>query len=100
MLLCVFPAQHMRVWLQDTIKVLSETGLSVPSKLAAAVFFMCCSYSICKNDFADLSSISLMEMMALPPSGDGFEFLGSLMKEKRSRYAIHACISLEFKITI
>ena len=79
----------MREWLQDTIKVLSVTELSFPFKLAATVFLMCCSYSICKNELADLSSISLMEMMALPPSGDGFEFLGSLMKEKRSQYAMH-----------
>ena len=79
----------MRVWLQDTIKVLSETELSFPLKLAAAVFFMCCSYSICKDELADLSSITLMKMMALPPNGDGFEFLGNLMKKKRSQYAMH-----------
>ena len=93
MFLCmyVFSAQHMRVWLQDTIKVLSETELSVPLKLAVAVFLVCCSYSI-KDELADLSSITLMKMMALPPNGDGFEFLGSFMKEKRSQYAIHACI--------
>ena len=82
----------MRVWLQDTVKFLSETELSVPLKLAVAVFFMCCSYKICKDDFADLSSITLLKMMALPPNGDGFEFLGSLMKEKRSQYAMRACI--------
>ena len=86
---CVFPIQHMRVWLQNTVKVLSETELSFPLKLAAAVFFLCCSYSICKDDFADLSSISLMEMVALPPNGDGFEFLRSLMKDERSQYAMH-----------
>ena len=83
----------MRVWLQDTIKVLSEAELLVPHiKLAAAVFFMCCSYNICKDDLADLSSITLMKMMALPPSGDGFEFLKSLMKEKRSQYAMHVSV--------
>ena len=79
----------MRVWLQDTIKLISETELSVPLKLVVAVFFMCCSYSICKDDFADLSSITLMEMMTLPPNGDGFDFLGSLMKERRSLYVMH-----------
>ena len=93
MFLCVIPAQCMRVWLQDTIKVLSEAELSFPEKLAAAVFFMCCSYRICKDDLADLYSITLMKMMELPPNGDGFKFLGSLMKEKKSQYAMHAaCI--------
>ena len=87
----------MKVWLQDTIKVLSETELSFPLKLAAAVFFMCCSYSICRNELADdLSSITLMKMMALPPNSDGFEFLGSLMKKEIT--VCNACII--FVITI
>lgn len=66
-----------------------------PLKISLGVILMCCAYSVSENDIkiGVEAEVALLRMMALPPSGEGCEFLKSLMEERKSLYVNYCIVS-------
>lgn len=76
----------IKEWLRNVIQALYKaTAIHPACKLAAAVVLMCCAHRVCRFYIPDDISIVLLKMLPLQPSGEGFEFLESIMIEKESR---------------
>ena len=79
--------QVIKRWLQTFIQELEQSNLHRTPKLVSAVVVMCCAYRVYQTAITENVNhcVTLLKMMALDPSGEGFVFLSSLMKETDSR---------------
>ena len=83
-MICAY-LQEIKQWLQSAIQELDQSDLLPTPKLCVAAVLMCCAWRILFSLFNDKTSVTLLRMMALPPDGESFKFLASLMKGKDSQ---------------
>lgn len=55
------------------------------TKLIVAAFLMCCAHHLLNKPVDEQMNVVLLKMMALQSNGEGFDFLGSFMKQKYSQ---------------
>ena len=91
-MICAY-LQEIKEWLQNAIQELDQSDLPPTPKLCVAAVLMCCACRILHSLFNDKTSVALLRMMALPPDGESFKFLGSLMKGKDSRYCFYVLLA-------
>lgn len=79
-------SQVFKSWLQDvTHKLNLLSALPLKPKLVAAAVLMCCARHVLHEPVNDKTNVFLLQMLALQSNGEGFNFLGSFMKENDSQ---------------
>ena len=81
----------MKEWLENiTDELLQQEELSLPKRLAAATNIICCIDKLLTRikDIKEDTCVALIEMVALSPSGEDYDYLKSLLKSKLSWLAL------------
>lgn len=74
------------MWLRNVILKLDQSALPPSPKLVAAAVLICCVHQVKMFKFfiSNNVSVALLGMLALPPDGEGVNFLRSFMKDNES----------------
>ena len=81
----------MKEWLENVTDELILQELSLPKRLAAAINVICCIDKLEGKRIKDIKEdtyVTLIEMVALSPSGEDYEYLKSLLKTQLSWLAV------------